>query len=128
MIHDFNVVKPLTHRIHRWACFTVGGFDGPGDAELFIARRIFPSLPSFSDEFTCAARGAGCVGRWPPPGWGNPSSKRGAARVKGAQVVKKNEKKMPQNSIGLRIFELGMGSSRIHCDWHVIGRSRFIME
>ncbi|CAK9031235.1 Phosphoglucan [Durusdinium trenchii] len=25
-----------------------------GDAELFIARRIFPSLPSFSDEFTCA--------------------------------------------------------------------------
>eukprot|EP00928_Gymnodinium_smaydae_P050054 TRINITY_DN3366_c0_g6_i1.p1 TRINITY_DN3366_c0_g6~~TRINITY_DN3366_c0_g6_i1.p1 ORF type:complete len:1786 (+),score=300.32 TRINITY_DN3366_c0_g6_i1:41-5359(+) len=25
-----------------------------GDAECFIARRIFPSLPSFSDEFTCA--------------------------------------------------------------------------
>ncbi|CAK0879750.1 unnamed protein product [Prorocentrum cordatum] len=25
-----------------------------GDAELFVARRIFPSLPSFSDEFTCA--------------------------------------------------------------------------
>jgi len=25
-----------------------------GDAELFIARRIFPCLPSFSDEFTCA--------------------------------------------------------------------------
>lgn len=25
-----------------------------GDAQLFIARRIFPSLPSFSDEFTCA--------------------------------------------------------------------------
>lgn len=27
---------------------------GAGDAERFIARRIFPSLPSFSDEFTCA--------------------------------------------------------------------------
>ena len=31
-----------------------GKADASGDAELFIARRIFPSLPSFSDEFTCA--------------------------------------------------------------------------
>lgn len=29
-------------------------FQCQGDAELFIARRIFPCLPSFSDEFTCA--------------------------------------------------------------------------
>eukprot|EP00445_Apocalathium_hangoei_P005143 CAMPEP_0203859482 /NCGR_PEP_ID=MMETSP0359-20131031/11872_1 /ASSEMBLY_ACC=CAM_ASM_000338 /TAXON_ID=268821 /ORGANISM="Scrippsiella Hangoei, Strain SHTV-5" /LENGTH=1030 /DNA_ID=CAMNT_0050776405 /DNA_START=114 /DNA_END=3206 /DNA_ORIENTATION=- len=29
-------------------------FAARGDAERFIARRIFPSLPSFADQFTCA--------------------------------------------------------------------------
>merc|ERR1740138_2019978 len=29
-------------------------FAARGDAECFIARRIFPSLPSYADQFSCA--------------------------------------------------------------------------